>query len=320
MRLVLMGTGPFAVPAYQSLLESDHDVAAIFTRPVPAGTSRRKFAENPVLDLAVGAGVPRFAPEDINLPCVHEDLRRLAPELLVVCDFGQILSADTLSIAPLGGINLHGSLLPKYRGAAPINWALWAGETETGVTVIHMTPGLDAGPCLTSARTTIGPREDAVQLEPRLAQLGIRPVHEAIAMLAQWDRCEPLGEMQDPASVSKARRLKKSDGRVDWTRSARHIFNQVRALKPWPTTYTVWNSGKRSVRLILNGVAVASESTVDDVQPGTVVQCDKRHLVVATGAGLLGLEEVQPAGKRAMEIAEFLRGHRIAEGDRFGDA
>jgi methionyl-tRNA formyltransferase len=220
----------------------------------------------------------------------------------------------------LGGINLHASILPAYRGAAPINWALLDGRTETGVSVIHMTPQLDGGPCLLQKPTAIGPAEDAVALEPRLAQLGVHAVHEALTMIAAWDRKSPLGTVQDPALATRAPRLKKSDGQVNWTRPAEQIRNQVRALKPWPGTYTVWRSGQGSeLRLIVDQVSVPSPASWSvAASPGEVVSVDKQHLWIATGAGVLAVDCLQPAGKRLMHVEEFLRGHPVQVGDHFG--
>ena len=165
MRLILMGTGPFAVPSFQSLLHSRHQVVAVVTRPVPPARGRRKGPVNPVREMELNKHVPILDPPDVNAAAPRSQLAKFEADVLVVCDYGQILSVETLAVARLGGINLHGSLLPKYRGAAPVNWAIWHGEKETGVTVIHMTPRLDAGPCLAKQQTPIGPNEDAEQLE-----------------------------------------------------------------------------------------------------------------------------------------------------------
>lgn len=317
MRLLMMGTGPFAVPTFASLLDSEHEIVALVARPVPPPKGRTKSAPAPMRDLAVQRGLRVFEPEDINTAESRQLLAALDFQLLVACDYGQILSADTLAISPLGGINLHASLLPKYRGAAPINWAIYHGDAESGVTVLHMTARLDGGPCLVQRRTPIGPDEDAVQLERRLSQLGVEAVHEALGMLARWDGQSPLGVVQDPQAVTKAPRLKKTDGEVDWTRSARQIANQVRALKPWPGTFSTWRRPQgEAMRLILDHVSVAADAAGAG-PPGEVVLADKSKVLVATGDGLLSLDRVQPAGKRVMAIDEFLRGHRVAVGDQF---
>lgn len=321
LRLLLLGTGPFAVPTFQSLLASPHQVVALVTQPTLADAGRRKAVAAPLRDAAVAAGVPIMDPENVNDSASVQALAAGHADLLVVCDYGQILSPQLLALPPLGAINLHGSLLPAYRGAAPINWALLHGCIETGVTVAHITPKLDSGPVLVQQTTAIGPAEDAVQLEARLAQLGVAAVHEAISLLAAWDRQTPLGTPQDPQRASRARRLRKSDGEANWSRSARQLYNQVRALKPWPGTFTTWRrSPGHEMRLILDQVSVVEESVIprEAAPPGTVVRAEKRLLHITTGGGLLSLDRVQPAGKRVMPIDEFLRGHPLQAGGRLG--
>ena len=316
MRMIMMGTGPFAVPTFEALLDSTHEVLALVTRPTPPARGRRQSPVNPMRDVGKARGITILEPASINDKAVQEQLRQFQPELFVVCDYGQILKAATLAVAPLGGINLHGSLLPKYRGAAPINWALYHGERETGVTVIHMTPALDGGPCLLTRKTPIDKNDDAVTVERRLSRLGVEPVLEAIDLLSTWDRQSPIGQLQDQERASKAPRLKKEDGAVNWKRRAVDICNQVRAFKPWPGTYTLLPQTKgEPLRLILEQVSATTGETPS--APGTVTHVDKASLHVATGDGLLSLDRVQPAGKRPMDISEFLRGHTVASGHRF---
>ena len=201
---------------------------------------------------------PLLDPEDVNAPPWPARLAAYEADLLVVCDFGQILLPDTLAAARRGGINLHASLLPKYRGAAPINWAIYNGDRETGVTVIHMTPQLDAGPCIAQARTEILPDETTGQLETRLADMGAALVQQAIRDL-QAGRVEALP--QDAALASRAPRLKKTDGLIDWSRPAEAIRNHVRAMDPWPKTYTFWHRHEAApLRLIVGPVAVLQGS------------------------------------------------------------
>ena len=235
-------------------------------------------------------------------------------DLLVVCDYGQILSPATLAAARLGGVNLHASLLPKYRGAAPINWAIYNGDTESGVTVIHMTPQLDAGPCIAQLRVAIGPDETAEELEVRLAQLGAPLICETIDLLESG---HTQAIPQDAALASRAPRLKKTDGAIDWTRSAEAIKNHIRALEPWPKTYTFWhrNDGP-PLRLILGPSSVVEQSP--SAAPGTILEATANRLVIAAGENALMPASVQPSGKRSMPTAEFLRGHRVQPGDRFG--
>jgi methionyl-tRNA formyltransferase len=318
MRIVVCGTGPFAVPTYRWLLESSHEVPALVTRPTQSAKGREKTSLNPMRDLAEERGLEVYTPDSINTDEARQKLACWQPDLLVVCDYGQILSRELLAVAPLGGINLHGSLLPKYRGAAPVHWAVYNGDAETGVTVIHMTPRLDGGPCLAVRRTPIGSEETMAQLEQRLSMLGVEAVQEAIEKLASWDRVSAIGEIQDQCQATKAPRLKKTDGAVDWTRTAEQLRNQVRAFKPWPATYTNWlRVSGEPLRLILDQVSVVSPSA-SDAKPGQVLLSDGKQLVVSTGSGALSIQALQPAGKRVMDIAEFLRGYPVRSGDKFG--
>jgi methionyl-tRNA formyltransferase len=324
MRLIMFGTGPFAVPTFEALLNSDHEVVALVTRPIPDSGKRRKTAENPTRDVGEQQGVLIFDPNNVNDPQSVAQLIEWQADLFVVCDYGQILSRECLAAAKLGGINLHGSLLPKYRGAAPINWAIYNGETVTGVTTIHMTSKLDGGPCLIRSETPIGTNETAEEIEPRLARLGVSPVLESIAMLESWDGESLIGEQQDRKLATKAPRLKKSDGQIDWTRSAQQIVNQIRAFQPWPGTFTSWDSRKlkQPLRLIVHRASAQDDAPDESGEsnpgtPGQVIIADKHQLVIQTGAGRLSIEQIQPAGKRAMPIADFLRGHQPSVGDRF---
>jgi methionyl-tRNA formyltransferase len=316
MRILVLGTGPFAVPMFQSLLNSPHQVLALITRQALPAKDREKQPANPMRQVAESRGLPAHAPASINSDEGKTLVSQLKPDLLVVCDYGEILAADVLSLVPLGGINLHASLLPKYRGAAPIQWALLNGDSETGVSVIHMTPRLDGGPILATRSTAIDPNETHPELEARLAKLGIEPAHEAIERLASWDRVSPIGTPQDPALATKAPRLKKQHGAVNWSRSADQIRNQVRALQPWPGTFTFWQRPtEEPLRLVIDDVSVVQLEDQRSCIPGHVVVSDGKQLIVATGAGGLSIAAIAPAGKRHMSIAEFLRGYRIREGD-----
>ncbi len=327
MRLIMMGTGPFAVPTFQQLYEAGHDVALLVTRPLRSHRGKDIEPASAMRDIAHEHGVPIYDPENINTPEAQQRLIDIGADLLVVCDYGQILAPQTLSTARLGGINLHGSLLPRYRGAAPVNWALLNGDIETGVTVIHMTPRVDAGPCIAQAATMIDPEETAVELETRLAAAGGSLVRRAIDALADG-RLEALP--QNPALACKAPRLKKTDGAIDWARPALSIKNQIRALEPWPRTYTFWHRGHgAAVRMILGPVDVVNSPQGSrhtpcavrpqtDPAPGTVLEASGDRLVIAAGQDAVAPRTIQLAGKRPMGIAELLRGHKIQPGERFG--
>jgi len=309
-----MGTGPFAVPTLEQLYESEHEVVAVVTRPVRPAAGRNPPQLSPTRVAAEAHGTQVIDPESINDPATREQLVAFAADLFVVCDYGQILSSDTLSIARLGGINLHASLLPKYRGAAPINWAIYHGETETGVSVIHMTPKLDAGPVIAVARTPIGTDETAAELEPRLAVLGAPLVLAAIEDLLTG-RSKPI--VQDFSQATRAPRLKKTDGLIDWSRPAAAIKNQIRAFEPWPKSHSYWiRPDGEPLRLILERVSVVPDAPGS--APGTVLEAAGDRLIVAAGADALSIETLQPAGKRVLATHEFLRGYQLRTGQCFG--
>ena len=233
-------------------------------------------------DIAHEHQTPIFDPEDINTAESQDMLSRQAADLMVVCDYGQILAPATLATARLGGVNLHASLLPKYRGAAPINWAIYNGDTETGVTVIHMTPRVDAGPCIGQASTKIVPEETAVDVEDRLAHLGAQLMRRLIDSLANG----PVEALpQDQALASKAPRLKKTDGAIDWTRPAIAIKNQIRAFEPWPKTYSFWYRAQGEPVRMIFGPSDAIPLPKGEAEAGVVVTARDNRLVIATGDG-----------------------------------
>jgi methionyl-tRNA formyltransferase len=341
MRVIMMGTGPFAVPTLEALYASRHEVLALVTRPPRPLHGKSRAEANPMRELAAARGTRVHEPEDINAPASRAVLASYRPDLFVVCDYGQILSPSVLEVARYGGINLHASLLPKYRGAAPINWAIYHGERETGVTVIHMTARLDAGPAIGKCATPIRPDETTAELEPRLAALGAPAVLEAIDAL-EAGTARPIE--QDATQATPAPRLKKEHGAVDWTRPAAAIANQVRALVPWPKTFSFWHRTEGPpLRLILERVHVDAADEVRDNQlleyrrlllegkgtvgsteaapkiaPGTVIEAGGNRLVILTGAGALAIDVLQPAGKRALQAEPFMHGYNVRPGDWFG--
>ena len=277
MRLLMLGTGPFAVPTLQALASSNHDLLQVVTRP-PRG--RAKNSANPVWQAAHDLQLETWAPETVNAVDAQAQLRQLAADLLVVCDYGEILKPATLNVACLGGINLHGSLLPKYRGAAPVQWAILNGEQETGNSVIQMTPGLDAGPCLAQQTTCIDPEETAAELESRLAILGATLVCQVVDDIAAGHTA-PV--QQNPSLNTKAPRLQKADGLLDWSQPSTHIKNQIRALIPWPRAFTFWHR-PQGEPLRLNIDKVRSVVGKPEAPPGTVLVADTQ-LVVQAGDG-----------------------------------
>jgi methionyl-tRNA formyltransferase len=305
VRIVMLGTGDFALPTFEHLCETGHKVVALITQPDKPQGRKQEILFSPIKKAAIARSVPVEQPETINAPEGLDLVRSLRPDLLVTAAYGQILSAELLGIPPMGGINLHGSILPRYRGAAPVARAIERGETETGVTVIRMSPRVDAGGMLSFATTPIGPDETAGELETRLSQIGAPLVSEAIeAMVAETATILP----QDPAHVTKAPKLNKESARIDWTKSAQAIHDLVRAMQPWPIASTTWHRGPTGtpVRLIVHKTRVEP----GEGQPGQVLEAEGDRFVVAAGSGAVRLLVVQLEGKKPVQAEEFLRGHR----------
>jgi methionyl-tRNA formyltransferase len=321
MRLVMMGTGLFAAPTFEAMLGSRHQVVGFFTQPdktVGAERGSTRQAGPGLKEVARQKNVPVFQPESINTPEGEAQLKELQPDLLVVAAYGQILSREVLGTAKQGGVNVHASLLPRYRGAAPIAWAIYRGETQTGVTIIRMSTGLDAGDMLAQEATPIGPDETAGELEARLAPIGARLALQVVDQMASG----PIkGIPQDKSQATKAPKLTKELGAIDWSRTPEEICRQVRAMQPWPTPYTyLHRAGQAPGRLIVFKAKPAEGPSGAPAQPGEIRReaAVGGKLIVACGNGNLEVAELQPAGKRRMPAADFLRGYRPQAGDRFG--
>jgi methionyl-tRNA formyltransferase len=327
MRLVMMGTGLFAEPTFEALLTGPDPVVGLVTQPDRVAGNARGSTRQTGRGLKAIADeyrVPVFQPESINTPEGIAGLKEFDPELLVVAAYGQILSKDVLGVPPHGGINVHASLLPKYRGAAPIARAIACGETTTGVTIIRMTVGLDAGDMLTQSAVDIGPDETAGELEARLAPLGAKLALEVIARIKTGTT---KGVKQDPAAVTKAPKLTKESGAIDWGRPARDVCNHIRAMQPWPTAYTfLHRAGQPSLRLMITRAVPFPVECDPQLPPGTLIIEPRfpNSLLVAAGMhgegerDVIDVTELQPAGKRKMSAAEFTRGRRPQPGDLLG--
>jgi len=332
LRIVMMGTGTFAEPTLEALLAGPDLVVGVFTQPDREGVQKRgstRQVGRGMKEIATEKGVPVFQPVSVNSPEGVAMLRSLNPDLLVVAAYGQILSKEVLGIPTQGAINVHGSLLPKYRGAAPVAWAILNGETETGVTIIRMSVGLDAGEMLAKAAIPIGD-ETAGELEAKLAPIGARLATQTIERL----KAGPItGEKQDPALVTKAPKLTKEMGLIDWSKPAEQVCRQVRAMQPWPTAYTyLHRAGKELMRVIVNRFD-DGKMIIDHLgnvlgwripgtpngNPGDVAPDVSGNLWVRTGGDTaMKILELQPAGKKRMTAKEFLRGYPLEVGDRFG--
>jgi methionyl-tRNA formyltransferase len=312
-RLVFMGTPDFAVPVLKALIER-YEIVGVVSQPDQRVGRGRKVGAPPVKVVALAHDLPMLQPPSLRRPDVVAELRALAPEVIVVAAFGQILRAEVLGIPPKGCLNVHASLLPKYRGAAPVAAAILAGEEETGVTIMLMDEGMDTGPILSQATCSISPQDTRESLTAKLAQLGAGLL---IDTLPRWLAAEDMANEieprpQDHSQATYSRIIAKEDGLVDWSQSAVEIWRRSRAYYSWPSTYTYWRG-----RLLKVLRAEALSQWSGEGEPGQVIALDE-GLAVATGEGALLLREVQLAGKRTMNVEDFARGQRDFVGSVLG--
>jgi len=307
-RLVFLGTPEFAVPSLAVLAETE-TVTLVVTNPDrPAGRGRT-VAMSPVKEEALRRGLPVFQPEKARAPESVERIRAERPDLIVVVAYGQILPQAILEIPRMFCVNVHASLLPKYRGAAPIHWAIARGETETGVTIMRMDAGMDTGPMLLSRETPIGEEETAGTMFGRLSRLGAQALAEALGKLREGTLRETP---QDGSQATYAPMLKKEHGAVDWGKSAREIRDLVRGMTPWPSAYTV--HGGRTLKIL--SAALGEGKREEAVASGEVLSVGKDGIAVACGEGSIFLTRVQPEGGRAMPAWQYAQGRRIGKGER----
>ena len=310
MRLVFMGTPSFAVPTLAALHEAGHEVALVVTQPDKPKGRGMKLAPPPVKEKALELGLVVFQPERVKAPEAVEALANIAPDAIVVAAFGQILPKTVLDIPKSGCYNVHASLLPKYRGAAPINWAIINGEESTGVTIMKMDVGMDTGEMLLKEEEPILPDDTAGTLTERLAAMGARLMVKA---LKELEAGVLHGTPQDSGKATYASMLKKEMGRIDWTRPAVEIERLVRGLNPWPGAYTVVKG--ETLKIWKAAVKGEDESPATS---GEVIDAGKDGILVACGPGALLIQELQPAGGRRMKASEYLAGHPIRPSERLG--
>ena len=305
LRLVFMGTPDFAVPSLQALLDGPDQVVAVVCQPDRQRGRGKILSPPPVKVLAAAHSIPVLQPESVRKELFLEQIRELAPDLLVVVAYGKILPGALLRLPPLGAINVHGSLLPKYRGAAPIQWAVIQGETRTGITIMQLDEGMDTGDILLVAPVSIGPQETAGSLFARLALLGGQTLATAVTQLKQGQLPR---QPQDSALATSAPMLTKEQGHLDWSLPAAHLHYLIRGLDPWPSAFS-FLAGKRY--RFFNPEIVKRHPPEP---PGTICRADSQGLLIATGVDCLLIREVQPEGKKRMEVAACLRGAPIASG------
>ena len=311
MRVIFMGTPAFAVPALQALTESRHEVVAVYTQPdKPQGRSKKPVFP-PVKEYALTKGIPVLQYEKLGKQAVLDEMRAFRADVIVVAAFGKLLRPKVLQMTKYGCINIHASLLPKYRGAAPVQWAILEGEEETGVTIMQMDEGLDTGDQLASCRTPILPSDTGDSLEERLSHLGGPLLLQVLDELEEGTAV-PVSQPEVSPSVY-AKMLDKEMGRLDFSESTAVLLRKIHALNSWPGTYSFLEG-----RMLKIWEAEAAE-TERDAEPGTIIDVTKHGFLVKTGDGALRLLMLQPEGKKQMDTDAFMRGTRIAEGMRFTD-
>jgi methionyl-tRNA formyltransferase len=310
LRLIYLGTPRFAVPTLEAILQVGHEVAAVVTQPDRPKGRGHALAESPVKQCALAAGLPVLQPERLRRPEAVAALREIAPEIMVIVGYGQIIPQSVIDIAPRGVVNVHASLLPELRGAAPIQWAIARGYDTTGVTTMQIDAGLDTGDMLLNADTAIGPEEDAVGLGERLAIMGAQLLTDTLRALESGS-VRP--EKQDAARATYAPILTKADGAIDWSRPAREIHNLIRGMQPWPGGHTLFRG-----QLLHIWIARMAPELIANGEPGSL-RITRDGLFAAAGDGSwLKLIEVQSEGRRRMGGGEFARGQRIEGGERLG--
>ena len=308
MRIVFMGTPDFAVPSLQALIDAGHEVCAAYTQPDKPQGRKQVLTPPPVKVLAQQYGIPVYQPATLKDAAEQERLRALAPEAIIVAAYGKLLPKAVLDIPPRGCINVHGSLLPRWRGAAPIQWAVIAGDKTAGVTTMRMAEGLDTGDMLLKYETPIGARETAGELFDRLAQAGAKLLVETLDRL---DDITPVP--QEDSQSCYAHMLDKEMAVIDWAKSAHEIDCLVRGLSPWPVALTTLDGARLKV--------YAAQPVAGAGRPGEVLESDpKKGFVIACGADALRLDEVQLVGGKRMKSADFLRGHAVPRGTILGEA
>ncbi len=308
MRVVFMGTPDFAVPTLEALIEN-HEVVGVVTQPDKRKGRGKAMAFSPVKEKALEHEIPVYQPVKVREEAFIEILRGLNPEVIVVAAFGQILSKEILDMPKYGCVNIHASLLPKYRGAAPINWAIINGEKETGVTIMQMNEGVDTGDMLSHVVVPIAPKETAESLFDKLAKAGAELIVETLPKL---EAGEIIPVPQDESQSSHVKMMNKSLGKIDWNQDAVVIERLVRGLNSWPSAYTYYQG--KSVKLWDCDVVEAAAKAV----PGTIIAVAKDSFDVATGNGALRVLELQLEGKKRMDTKSFLLGNQWKTGMQLG--
>jgi len=311
MKIVFLGTPEFSVPSLEAITGAGHDIDLVLTQPDRPRGRKSVPAAPPVKRAAQALNLHVEQPENINEPATADELHRRKPDLIVVVAFGQILGRKVIEAPKIACLNLHASLLPKYRGAAPVPAAILNGETETGVTVQRVVRKLDAGDILRRRATRIGSDETAGGLLQRLSLIGAELLVESLDSIST---VTAVFTPQDDSQATYAPMLKKSDGLIDWTRDAEYIERHMRAMSPWPGAFTFLVRGGKPLRLLITKVSVVSAGAREE--PGRIYEVSQDGFSVAAGSAGVRIERLHPAGKKEMTAAEFARGYRLSAGER----
>ncbi|MDR3271571.1 MAG: methionyl-tRNA formyltransferase [Peptococcaceae bacterium] len=316
MRFIFMGTPDFAVTSLRALAQAGREIVGVFTQPDRQAGRGKRLQPSAVKTAALELGLPVYQPEKIKTAESSDLLRSLHPDCLIVVAYGQILSPEILALPPRGCINVHASLLPAYRGAAPIHWAVMHGQAMSGVTTMLMDEGLDTGDILLQRACPIGPQTTSGELHDRLAEEGAQLLVET---LAQWEQGS-LRSIAQQGESSYAPRLGREDERLDWRQCAGDVHNRIRGLNPWPGAYTTWRNDLVKVWRSQTVAPISFKEVPGAAQPGQIIRLSEEGLLVQTGQGQIILRELQPTGKRRMSAQEFWRGRRIQPGELLGES
>ncbi|KAB3535233.1 methionyl-tRNA formyltransferase [Alkaliphilus pronyensis] len=310
MKIIFMGTPDFAVPCLEALIDEKHEIVAVFTQPDKPKGRGKKIVTPPVKDVAIREGITVYQPSNLKADDTLETIRALKPDLIVVVAYGHILTKDILEVPPFGSINVHASLLPKYRGAAPINWVIINGESKTGVTTMYMDVGLDTGDMILKEETLIGADETAGELHNRLSGLGADLLTKTI------DLIEVGGIEREPQNHEEATYapiMGKELGRIDWSQDAKQIKNLIRGTIPWPGAYTTYEN--KVMKIFSSRI----EETDINYTAGEIVEVTKDEIYVGTSKNLLVIQEIQFSGGKRMLVKDYLVGNNIEKGNKLGE-
>lgn len=310
MRIVFMGTPDFAVPSLQSLIDRHYKIVGVVTQPDRPKGRKQMVTKSPVKQLAEKYGIEVYQPEKIRSREAIDYILAWNPDLIVTAAYGQIIPVELLETPKYKAVNVHASLLPKYRGAAPIHQSIIQGEQETGITIMYMVKELDAGEILSQIRVPIDHKDTVGSLHDKLSAAGSKILLDTIEKIEKG-LVHPVP--QDDRLATFAPTLKRNDELIDWNKTSQQVYNQIRGLNPWPVSFTYY---KGEVFKIWWAEPVSGHH---HPEPGTVIKVDKEHMIVATADGAVNLKEVQPSGKRKMDIVSFLSGTKIEEGEKLGE-